>query len=403
MQSNRSKAKGQIDSAMLHEVASLYRETNPSNAVDWTWQSSIEVTVALIETSDLRIAAPPLTGNAEDDNGPIAHLHSELGSEFQMHVPDEEIRKLVFEAVKVWAERNPLVLRTALHESKKHVRQLSRWREESRKFNWISFSHRGHGLFEEQLIPAFENTTKMSGHYIRELWDKSNDNEIVKKWVRLDATPGSDVEAVLDLYFYSALIRGRYHDELAKQAKLQITHHPFRARVLDPIDGTPQTSLTVPTGVMYLAHIIVADSFGAKTQLERIDRWAQSVKRARDFLAESERFFEPHQYDLKRGAAKAARQIGLGTSSAKLELLSEEALALMATLGTLAFKQHLQGWEYLTIDRATKALFKGSGIAKVGGNLIAKNETRLRNLADVPAGRIERSGTPIARSYEEGS
>lgn len=315
---------GQIDSATTTELILLYHHRKPGDALPGSWRASVEATLALIETDELRFA-PGTVGSSGRTVGPYEVLAKSLAA-FGLRGGRElsaTRREQTMAATRKWASQNIWQLR----ENREAIRSESEtWLEEIRRHSWPNHRVMHGALFDEHFIPQLAVLANIGRADVRRLWELSGEETAVRRFTTASNAKGGDLDVVADLYLYAWLMRGRYHDLLAERTGTQILHHAFRHGVLDPL-ATESRELEVPPVSFFLAAIIVGDAFAAKRVDERIARWCESVALARVALLKRRGARTIDDEERARGAAvQAAIDCGIGSSPNLLAGVLDEIL-----------------------------------------------------------------------------
>lgn len=145
----------------------------------------------------------------------------------------------------------------------------------------------------------------------------------------------------MDAYVVSALIRGRYHDYVARKSGQQIMHHPLRRGVLPTARGSHQ-EFPVANTERYFASIVLAAAFSQRRKL-RVASWTDSVLSARRAMDAEELDLRPKEEEnvALETAVRVAKQLDIRAHSSVLD----RALETTAALGIGALTSFwLEGW-----------------------------------------------------------
>jgi len=256
------------------------------------------------------------------------------------------------------------------------------------KVGWAEHSQRLGGLFNVSFIPQIALVLGRDEAHWHALWRLTCDPKWISEQVR-NPYGGADFSDVADAYLLAALLRGLYHDYLARDSGGQIIHHPFRAPVLTPLRNTSAVDFSVHNTERFLATITIASAFAEKSMERRIELWASNVHNAHKAFVEGSMDLDPKDYEdvaleVSLRNAKVARIRGYGK-------WLDAVLRLGEALGVGVLTSFvLNRWAAAAAGVGAQALSDHFGGIGSAANRIFTRESRLRQLAQAGPGRIIR-------------
>jgi hypothetical protein len=396
---NESDAKsgtfGHIDSATVHELILLFHHQKWQDGLPWSWRGSIETTLALIDTDQLRLS--PGTGTLITRATPYERLEGNLEKLGLVSSQKEPAgwSESALKATKTWAIENVPKLKDICVAMKSESMD---WLEEDRLRTWENHRDYPIAVFDEQFIAQLAAIRDMSERDVRQLWERTADPKVIANYVNASNAKSGDLAVVHDLYLLSCLLRGRYHDEIARLSGSQILHHTFRAPLFEK-SAFAAPLLDVLPAKFYLALIIVADAFAARTIEKRIERWSENVGLARAGLRNgvaAEEFDDDEK--ARQAAVEAAFELGIGARTATLSVL-ENGLSIIISGATGMWSSAAVDHLGLSVASPEGQFLNGSmrggferGIGPVKKKIVdTYRRWRLSDLSRVWPGRITRT------------
>jgi hypothetical protein len=179
---------------------------------------------------------------------------------------------------------------------------------------WEENAHRLGGLFNEEFIPTLELFVDVPRAELQRVWRKSSDTRVVAEYAR-KWPDDSDFALMQEAYLVSLLMRGRYHESIAKYTSSQLMHHPVRRSVLWAGSSLPPRTMMhdVPNTMFYMALILLLSAFGERRRTHRINLWAENLNRIRKAaLIEDIDFAHKRSDDVAvRVVLREAKRLGL--------------------------------------------------------------------------------------------
>ncbi|MCK4283486.1 MAG: hypothetical protein KAX44_04145 [Candidatus Brocadiae bacterium] len=381
-------AEAYIDSASFYEIVGTLRRANPEQWIPWAWQSAVEVTSFVQAARHLRVVPGPSTAVARDAGGPYGDLMQALSEVVEIGCTSKATEEVAVSGTKAWATQNCPGMRKLYACMKKDRRNFRRWLASAVLWAWPEHSHRLVGLFDKAFVPEVSRILQVQEHYLEELHEQSCDVELLRHYSK-DPPRKRDFYVLRDAYAVSALLRGVYHELVARKDGLVVMHHPMRNSFLRV--GKPETVVPVNTA-QYLARIVLRGAFAEKTLPKRISCYMENVRRVRGELLQGAFDLDATQYHqvAVEKAARAAKQARIRTHSRRLEEIIQVAVASGAGILT-AFC--ITGCPALAVVAGTYLVERRRRVGAAIASAVVDTKRRYQDLAEVGSGRVERVWT----------
>lgn len=299
-----------LDSASLHGAFLGLMRGDMSVLSQWDQQNLLYCTYLLLFT-DAALVPGPFLRRAGVAIGHETRLAREIPQ--VMWRPDDERQQKAEALTKEWLASSPGDLNSAWDRLRSEP-CYDAWSTEYREHFWLVHTRSNQGLFNSQYTEHLATTLGATQADLTRVHKLSTDQKQVKVWQK--RLVGEDAELAAAAMQLSGLIRGRYHQYLARDAVgLKIRSHPYRKGI-----GLPTEALTAAPALLaeeLLVKMIIASSFRELTEAGRVNRWIQNIKSTREAKAGG-RFAlaqTPLQNDALRSAADAAKIIGLSIAA----------------------------------------------------------------------------------------
>jgi hypothetical protein len=396
-------ATGIIDSSTLYEVIHLFRERGMADTSAWTWHCSTEVTSGLIHGRQLGIAHTPALLLYP---GPWGYIQSHLADQTTFLKPPLDLQRQARRIVNDWAlsEDGVRLLRRSIDPSyysskdEQKRRSFARYQENMVAYTWPALVG-PHDIFERRNIQAISRVTGVTQREMTRVYNESKDIRNLRRFAS-NLSPDDELFArTWHAYLIDLLIRGRYHDEVARMeaARLRggqhsrgglVLHHPARNPVLRQLPGS-QTRYEVTNTDRAFSNILLAGALAERNQQKRIDLWLENVLTARKAARSGEIDFAAQDDDkvAERIAAERARSLGIRTHARMFDEVTDVTIA--GGLGYLT-SFVLTGWTDVAIAAGTYVVAKSQEFGTRVGRLAFERRNRLERLASSSPGRVER-------------
>ncbi len=206
---------GFIDSLALHGAFAALRGRDPRSWTEWETQNLLECTYLLLFRQMGLVPGPQARGTAAPGDESI--LVSRLPSLFAL--PDLNMTNANAQArssVDAWCRLHATTLAAAWGKLTSRP-DFDHWGQRMSDFFWEVHVKHHDGLFDPGHITLMQPLIGISEADLRDLHARSRDQATVKQWL---AAPDSEPAVVgRSGYLISTLIRGKFHEFLAKHAR----------------------------------------------------------------------------------------------------------------------------------------------------------------------------------------
>jgi hypothetical protein len=379
-------AQGFIDWASLTEVANSY--AGPMrDAYRWSAVSSIQATCGIVHGRQFRVLPSPGSRRLAT-KGPHDVLRmavTDLVDSTQL--PSETMDRTAAE-VSLWAQDNATQLRATVGTCLSDPDALygtrcgfDQWLSTALGANREATTLRVGGLFDLSLRMPLSAVLEVS------------DRELVRAWEHSSEAASLGTES--DLYVLvsrahvlSILLRGRYHDLIARSAGIQVMHHPVRVPVLPELSEAdrPPVPYELTNSERFMAQLLWTSGFAERDVDRRIRLWSDNVRHVRTAIL-TETIDLPHRTSETRAidtAVDAARKAGVRAHPR----LIDDAVDLLLAAGVGVLTSFVvNGWPDMV---TTLASYVGSRKEQLGARVakqVLDSNRRLKNMAEMP-GRV---------------
>lgn len=380
---------GLIDNTCVYEVVEALSYKRPEDCHQWAWKSAIEATCLIIGAEHLRLAPSPTQDGVP--SGQFGQLLTGIADVVGTANSTDEVRRLARSNVKRWARERTNSIADSYASLAANDTDFQLWLEWFTVNVWEEHSQRLGGLFDPGFIPQIAKILGLTATEAQKLWEISADADTVRK---LSATrPNSQLFRTLsEAYVVSALLRGRYHDEVARRSGWQIMHHPLRASVLARASVRSHQDFVVSSPQSYLANIILAASLSRRGSA-RISEWTEGVIAARQAWHAGAIDLHPKPSDeaALSAAIRAAQTVDIRCHSSALDRLLDFSVA--TGVGTLT-SVLLSSWEGMVASAGVTSIstfvLKDKDPSRRVISRFSQRPRRLSEMAKAGPGRINR-------------
>lgn len=331
----------QVDSASLHSLISALVRREPPVWTPWERLAVAEVTLSLLFRSHVYIPAPPKRRQYHAGVFLVDHI-LEILNEFVADVPYKpKLRSNALEHTKLWVDRDPENLRVAYRRFKDDpsAEVFTRW---AISRDWVYHFRRFGTLVDDPTFDEVAKVLRWSSKERKVVRRMSKEQKLIELWSELCREKREfPPQEVLDGFLVSALLRGRYYQDLAAGAGGDYVWHSFRNYVMEPI--TPLTdfeSFRDRLVELYLAGIVCRGAMEEESDQDVIISWADNVRKLRRRTLVIPRESEPER--AKNLAVNIAKDCELHIRWERLERILEGTVHSFVTLvgiaaGTLTY------------------------------------------------------------------
>lgn len=383
------KTFGWIDSMSITQVVQAF-EVWPKSSSPYGWHVPRAVTALLICTDNISLA-PGLSARRIVSSGPIGLVTRGLIKSDLLSSADfaNSIKKLAIRRAQQRVNRFCDRVRNDYRGlSERNPEDVQGWMDWSIRSAWIEHAQNYGNLIDAQFIPQLARILDVTEKDLLDLHKLTGSLDAVKDFVRRQ--PDADAfNMTYECFLLGALLRGLYHDYLARQGHQQVAHHPFR-EVLLPKTATQPLAYEETNVESYLANIVLRSALLEKKLESRLARWADDIGRIR---AANRPGYE--QIDLrpredpdlaKKKAIEAAKTVGIDVHPR----WAEEATNALPALAVAAGGFLLHPFAGFALGAGYYFASRKVDIGKRLARKIYARGGRLSRLAASPPGRISR-------------
>jgi len=383
LRKTEEQTAGIVDAASVDSIVTCMARVGPVQAGVWAWTGSVESTTALLLNRTLAFAPSPEYSGGQ--TGPFEALRRSLAPFLSDAFPAEQKRQEALRKTKAWTRKH--AERIAVEFSKLMADANCRqWLESEVELQWENHSQASNGLFNETLVPEISSVLNIPLEELRRLLILSRDRETVRQYCK--TTDGADFHTTCDSYVLAALLRGVYHDYLARDRRQQILHHQLRRnpRLLPKVLRKPRMIVPIPNTAEYLARIILG-SAAREAKSKRIQAYSHYLANGREAHFRESIDLSHKTYDsaAKDAAVAAARRLGIHTVPQVAYRLID--LAAAAGIGVITSFFVDPFWS-LTIGGGSYVASLHKDVGERIGEAALDTRKRVTRLADLGPGRI---------------
>jgi len=273
---------GFVDSASMYEVIAALSFSEVDECYPWAWQSALLVSDALIDIDHLQLSPSPAPSGGA--SGSYALLMAGVRPFVGSGRPTRRVLDRALAETRTWARKNAAAVHSAVEELGTDDRNFKPWLYWVAQNAWIENVQRRGSLIDSKLVREVARALRIPEEDVREVAGVvTNPKEVQVFATRLENQPGFDL--LWRVYLASALIRGVFHERIARLEDWQAWRHPLR-RYVSALRGE-QEPHRIPDFDTFLAKIIVASAMrhrrgGHDAVIERrIRSWLDNVQRCR--------------------------------------------------------------------------------------------------------------------------
>lgn len=295
-----AKSEAFLDSATLHDAFAALRLGEPDLWPAWTRQCLVDTTYLLLFDNAKIVPAPGTTFLAPmpgDEQALVAEIPT-------LNVSPPE--KSAEAKLRRWLAQPNKPLQKAWDETVSNP-QMSDWCEIRRELFWLNHVRAHDALFNGHYIPQLAPILNVPESVLREVHTQSTDPKIVKKWAK--GKGGADAQLANDAYVLSSLIRGKFHEYMARGANLQLAAHPHRVAISAPIAS--QIEQPIPNSAAHFVRLLLGSALCERPAI-RVATWRRNLVKARSAIREGTvNLDDLPENDFREHAIRAARRIGI--------------------------------------------------------------------------------------------
>lgn len=276
---------GLVDSATVSQVVQCL-DRGMTSQYPWSLRTVIDFTALLMREDHMALAPGLMLPKSivVDNQDLLIDIMSSNGLIASLSMFDENTVHSATRRSKQWIGRGTHIaaVRTEVEELMADRTNFQNWIDWAAPNAWHAHSRRLGGLFDGTYLPYVAHILDISVGEALHLHSRSTDPKEIS---RLVAVRNQDFEQMTRAYVASSIIRGRYHDEVARLEGLQLTRHPLRGMVAKMRTGRAVAEIQVPLAATCLACIVIYGAVKQRRLEDRLRCWVDNVRRVRGLLA----------------------------------------------------------------------------------------------------------------------
>lgn len=375
---------GFIDTASINSAAGLLSMGTDNTWAEWDKQSLFDVTYLLMHSN---IKVVPTLDKLRGATSYYGHVLSKF-PHLNYFKPDTQNKAKL--KTKAWLGRNISKVRGAWEEANKN-NEFTLWANVHREQAFVRHVERHGSLFESAFVPYISKVLGYPEDKLRKIDSDSANIDTVARWSK--SKRESEIRLQQDAWMLAGIFRGKYHEYLAREEKLQLLQHPFRQIIKAQLKpGSPQP---VTNSESYFINFIIASALLEKEPDNKVLTWLDNIDNARKAILRPVIAlpFCPEESQAEIFAFEAAKKIGISCQSAAFRRRLDWTIS--AGLGAfLAF--NVAPWVMPfgpALSPSIQALYKSARKVSIGDDIskhILFTKRRFQKLQKTVAGRIER-------------
>jgi hypothetical protein len=278
----KNMQRGYVDSASVCAVAEAFTYPSYNDWPDWTLWSAVEVTGSLCIDHTLQVAPGP--GKYWGDHGLYEQIMLPLSKSgiISPRTSTKIVQKEAEEKTRIWINQNLATIKETFEEEVLPDNNFQTWLDRSITYFWVDHAQMHGGLFNLQFIDELSLILNSTPNDLRKISQLTCDLKQVSNWAKHKPTT-EDFKLAKKAYVLSALIRGRYHDQIAEAERIKIMHHQFRRNSF--LTRRKQTAKFDPSNTeKYLISMLLCVAFAERKTENRIALWADNLIKARELV-----------------------------------------------------------------------------------------------------------------------
>ena len=375
---------GFIDTASINSAAGVVSQGRSDAWSEWDKQSLFDVTYLLMHSN---IKAVP---TMNEPRGATSYYRYVLSTFPQLGYFEPETQKKAKIKTKAWLSRYTSKVAEAWEESTKD-KEFTLWANVHREQAFVRHVERHGSLFEPLFIPYIARVLNYPEDKLLRITSDSTNLDTVERWSR--AKHQSEIELQQNAWMLAGMMRGKYHEFLAREEKLQLLQHPFRKGIAAKLKaGNPQP---VTNSESHFIKFIIASALIEKSPDDKVLKWLDNIDNARKAILRPTIALPPcsDESEAEKFAFGAAKKIGIQSHS----LAFRRTLDWTVSVGLgaiLAFTVAPWVWHLgPALAPSIKEAYKQFGGTSFGDDIsryILFTKRRFQKLEKTVAGRIER-------------
>ena len=314
---------GFIDTASINSAAGLLSTGSGGTWSEWDKQSLFDVTYLLMH-SNIKVLP-----TMDKLRGATSYYQYVLSKFPQLNYFKPETQNKAKTKAKAWLNRNISKVAEAWEESNKN-KEFALWAQVHREQAFVRHVERHGSLFEPIFIPYISKVLKYPEEKLREINASSANLDIIARWSK--SSRESEIQLPQNAWMLAGMMRGKYHEYLAREEQLQLLQHPFRKGIgvkLKAVDSQPVTN-----SESYFINILIASALIEKKPDNKVITWLDNIDNARRAILNPiiALPFCSEESQAEKFAFQASKTIGIHSRSAAFRRLLDWVFSV--SLGT---------------------------------------------------------------------
>lgn len=376
---------GFIDSASISQLVQ-FLDRGMKSQYPWSMSEAINLTTIAIREKNLAVAPSikGLKGVENDSQGIILDSMLRNMIVIQQPIGVKEKEKALLNSKKwIGKSKNINTIRDEVNKFHLDKRNYLNWLE------WVidnaleTHSKRFGGLVDSEYSEYVARILQIDNKEMLELRNASAD---LRNLRMLKTQRNNDFHKICKAYLSSAILRGRYHEELSNIMNSQLTRHPIRSKVCRISTQKSICEIEIPRTASCLSNVILLGALNQKKLNDKIEVWANNVASVRAFLNRGGiRFEEGSDSAIMESAITIAKKANVQIANKQLDTFIDLIISL--GIGTLT-SISLSPWIGIPIGVGVEYTLKKSEYLSKKRNSVSF-ELKDNMLKDYMGGRIE--------------
>jgi hypothetical protein len=381
---------GFIDTASINSAAGLLSAASSDTWSEWDKESLFDVTYLLMH-SNIKVVP-----TMDKPRGATSYYQYVLSKFPQLSYFRPETQNKAKTKAKAWLSRNISKVAEAWKESNKN-KEFTLWANVHREQAFVRHVERHGSLFESAFIPYISKVLKYPEGKLHEINSNSANLDTVARWSK--SSRESEIQLPQNAWMLAGMMRGKYHEYLAREENLQLLQHPFRKGIGARLKtGSPEP---VTNSESYFINIVIASALVERKPDNRVLAWLDNIDNARSAILRPTIAlpFCNEESQAEKFAFEAAKKIGIPSRSMTFRRVLDWTFSV--SLGTsIAYTIAPWIWPLGTLaSPSIQAAYKHIRGANFGDDIsrhVLFTKQRFQKLQRTVAGRIEH--VPLLRA-----
>ena len=389
--------EGLLDGSSIFEVASVLEGARNNSPYPMAWQTSIDVTTAVISGQHLGVLGTP---GFERTPGESGLLLRGLGTFMPRMNVDKRTAGLARTQTTEFAssaagKQQLLAAIDRLHHPLPHTpldpsASFQAWLNRISETYWVPQNRYIGGVFDEWQVPAISSVLGMDAADVEDVRLMAANELELSRILRDRSGYNADWRILVECYVVANFLRGMQHERVAICNAWQYVPHPIRLIGLQASSAHIAGSYVAASTVDYLSKIILGGAMAESTRKRRVELWLDSVHLARRgvYTREIDLYHRDSPEEALRAAVRAAKSLGIRTHPRNVERILDATISIGITAATTFT---LVEWQSLVVGLALYGATVRSDFGEMSASLWYRRSKKLEDLALSEPGRVQRS------------